>query len=102
MEAQIICEGCKSQIPQGRDACPFCGHTFLGQNPEGALSAGVLLHGQYTIGKCISADSEGYTYSAIFNETKASVIIKEFAPPLFFSAAKMHKRFSAGRARNAV
>ena len=83
MEAQIICEGCKSQIPQGRDACPFCGHTFLGQNPEGALSAGVLLHGQYTIGKCISADSEGYTYSAIFNETKASVIIKEFAPPLF-------------------
>ncbi|MEG0648447.1 MAG: PASTA domain-containing protein [Oscillospiraceae bacterium] len=80
MNGQIVCEGCKSQIPEGKDICPFCGHSFTNTNPEGALAVGFLLHDKYTIGHCAQNDGEGFIYTAINNETMLTVTIKEFAP----------------------
>ena len=80
MEHGILCPNCLSHMAEGEAVCPYCGRTFAGINPAGALPYGTLLGGRYTIGKYILADGEGLLYHAVENTASVRVIVKEYYP----------------------
>ena len=79
---QNLCPHCLRVLPGGfHGTCPHCDRSLENKNPEGALPLGTqLVGGKYTVGSYISADGDGLTYSAVLNEEKRFVLIKEYFP----------------------
>ncbi|MEG1275828.1 MAG: PASTA domain-containing protein [Ruthenibacterium sp.] len=77
---QIVCHGCLSRVAASLTKCPYCGHSFVNNNPAGTLPVGTVLAERYTLDKCLALDGEGVSYAAVDAQTARRVLIKEYVP----------------------
>ncbi len=78
-----LCINCFEDIDTsigGGEVCPSCGYNNHQKSLKGAVKAGTTLAEKYILGRVISANSEGFTYSGFNKTNNTRVRIKEFFP----------------------
>ncbi len=78
-EYRNLCMSCM-QDKNGQEICPHCGYAEGTPNPMPALPVGTVLQGKYIVGKFLSSDGEGLTYSVFDCVEKCGATLREFYP----------------------
>lgn len=80
----IRCMGCMEEFNDNVEICPHCGYK-VGQRPKEAyyLNPGVVLNGQYMVGKVLGYGGFGVTYIGWDMALNRKVAIKEYLPSDF-------------------
>ena len=79
MNLDNLCMNCMNEL-SGEKQCPKCGCYTDSPQISPYLPLKTPLGGKYIVGKAVSANSEGITYSAYDVDRKTAVVIKEFLP----------------------
>lgn len=76
-----VCKSCFKSYEGDNDVCPYCGYV---QNEDKRqvyqLPAGLLLHGQYILGRVLGSGGFGNTYKAWDVKLERFVAVKEYYP----------------------
>ena len=78
-EINKLCMGCMSSL-NGETVCSVCGFDSSKYDEPNALPLRTMLAGRYLVGKVLSANGEGFTYSSFDTVTESVVKISEYFP----------------------
>ena len=79
MNYDNLCMNCMNEL-SGEKQCPKCGYHVDSPQISPYLPLKTPIGGKYIIGKAVSSNSEGITYSAYDVDRKTAVVVKEFLP----------------------
>ncbi|MCI8554108.1 MAG: PASTA domain-containing protein [Clostridiales bacterium] len=79
-QADKLCMGCMTPLPNGREACGICGYPADGENPPLYLPAGSLLSDRYLVGRVLDGAGDASVYIGYDRILKAPILIREFLP----------------------
>lgn len=81
MDVRLYCYACMGPLTAPDGVCPHCGHDNRVRQGDGDCLPGMMLQGQYLVGKMLGRGGFGVTYLGMDMSLQRKVAIKEYYPP---------------------